>query len=65
VAGDSETKTKVLKEFYNTLWIGHRGMWATYTKIKEWYWWKGLYKDIEEFVTSCLECQLQSKIRFK
>ena len=34
-------------------------------KIKERYWWKGLYKDVEEFVASCIVCQLQSKIRYK
>jgi len=58
VVGDLDTKTKVLKEFHDTLWAGHRGVWATYTKIKERYWWKGLYKDVEEFVSSCTECQL-------
>ena len=62
---DSETKTQVLKEFHDALWAGHRGVWATYTKIKERYWWKGLYKDVEEFVASCLTCRLQSKIRYK
>ena len=65
VVGDSVTKTQVLKEFHDTLWAGHRGIWATYTKVKERYWWKGLYKDVEEFVSSCVECQLQSKIRHR
>ena len=39
---------------------GHRGVWATYTKIKERYWWKSLCKDVEEFLASCITCQLQS-----
>ena len=65
VVDDSETKTQVLKEFHDALWASHRGVWATYTKIKERYWWKGLYKDVEEFVASCLTCQLQSKIRYR
>ena len=65
VVDDSETKTQVLKEFHDALWAGHRGVWATYTKIKERYWWKGLYKDVEEFVASCITCQLQSKIRYR
>ena len=62
---DSETKTQVLKEFHDALWVGHREVWATYTKTKERYWWKGLYKDVEGFVASCLTCQLQSKIRYR
>jgi len=65
VVDDTETKNQVLKEFHDTLWAGHRGVWATYHKIKERYWWKGLYKDVEEFVASCTECQLQSKVRFR
>ena len=65
VVDDLETKHKVLSEFHDTLWAGHRGVWATYTKIKERYWWKGLYKDVEEFVSSCKECQLQSKVRYR
>lgn len=65
VVGDTETKSQVLKEFHDTLWAGHRGIWATYTKIKERYWWKGLYKDVEEFVASCVVCQMQSKMRYR
>jgi hypothetical protein len=65
VVDDVETKNQVLKEFHDTLWAGHIGVWATYHKIKERYWWKGLYKDVEEFVASCTECQLQSKVRYR
>ena len=65
VVDDFETKIQVLKEFHDALWAGYRGVWTTYTKIKEKYWWKGLYKDVEEFVASCLTCQLQSKIRYR
>ena len=49
VIGDMETKNQILKEFHDTFWAGHRGIWATYNKIKERYWWKGLYKDVEDF----------------
>ena len=65
VIGDMETKNQILKEFHDTFWAGHRGIWATYNKIKERYWWKGLYKDVEDFVTSCVDCQLQSKVRYR
>lgn len=65
VIDDAETKNQILKEFHDTSWAGHRGIWATYNKIKERYWWKGLYKDVEDFVASCIDCQLQSKIRYR
>ena len=42
----------------------HKGVWATYHKTEERYWWKGLHKDAQEFVASCIECQLQSRIRY-
>jgi hypothetical protein len=35
VIGDTETKNQILKEFHDTSWAGHRGIWATYNKIKE------------------------------
>ncbi|KAL3689660.1 hypothetical protein R1sor_015969 [Riccia sorocarpa] len=62
---DGETKQKLLTEFHDTLWAGHRGVWATYMKIKERYWWRGLYRDVESFVRSCLHCQFYSKVRYR
>ncbi|KAL2622834.1 hypothetical protein R1flu_003039 [Riccia fluitans] len=63
VVDDQVTKEKILQEFHDTLWVGHRGIWATYMKIKERYWWKGLYQDVAGFVGSCMECQMQSKLK--
>src|SRR5437763_5316609 len=36
---------------------GHFEKDATYEKIKERYYWKGMYKDIEEYVKTCDTCQ--------
>ncbi|KAL3685686.1 hypothetical protein R1sor_003708 [Riccia sorocarpa] len=41
VVDDEDTKLELLKECHETLWAGHRGVWATYMKLKERYWWKG------------------------
>ncbi|KAL3695983.1 hypothetical protein R1sor_010059 [Riccia sorocarpa] len=65
VIDNLETRQQVISEFHDTLWAGHRGVWATYMKIKERYWWKRLYQDVAEFVGSCTDCQLQSKIRHR
>ncbi|KAL3685370.1 hypothetical protein R1sor_003392 [Riccia sorocarpa] len=35
VVDDSDTKQELLKEFHESLWAGHRGVWATYMKLKE------------------------------
>ncbi|KAL3685545.1 hypothetical protein R1sor_003567 [Riccia sorocarpa] len=65
VVDDSDTKQKLLKEFHESLWAGHRGVWATYMKLKERYWWKGIYRSVADFVGSCLHCQYYSKMRYR
>lgn len=40
---------------------GHFGIDATYRKIKEKYYWKGMFKDIEVYVKSCDRCQRRGK----
>jgi len=36
---------------------GHFGKDTTYEKIKGRYYWKGMYKDIEEYIKTCDACQ--------
>jgi Integrase zinc binding domain/Integrase core domain len=36
---------------------GHFGIEATYNKISQHYYWKGMKKDIEEYIKSCDRCQ--------
>ena len=62
---DKETQQKIIKEFHENLWAGHRGVWATFTKIKERYWWKGMHKDVTLFVESCTTCQMHSTVRHR
>ncbi|KAL3687181.1 hypothetical protein R1sor_013490 [Riccia sorocarpa] len=54
VIDDQETKLLLLKECHESLWAGHRGVWATYMKLKERYWWRGLNQDVVNFVSSYL-----------
>ncbi|KAL3689190.1 hypothetical protein R1sor_015499 [Riccia sorocarpa] len=65
VVDDERTKEELLKEFHESLWAGHRGIWATYMKLKERYWWKGIYRSVADFVSSCLHCQYYSKMRYR
>ena len=53
---------KLLTEFHDSLWAGHRGIWATFAKPKEKYWWPGFYKDVVKWVETCEECQLYSNV---
>ncbi|KAL3697011.1 hypothetical protein R1sor_011087 [Riccia sorocarpa] len=65
VVCDRETQLKLITEFHESLWAGHRGIWATYSKLKERYWWKNMYRDVVVFVESCLTCQMYSNVRHR
>ena len=42
---------------------GHRGRDDTVEKVMERYWWRNAYRDAEEYVKSCDECQCRINIR--
>lgn len=65
VVCNKEDQRKLMKEFHESLWAGHRGVWATFAKIKERYWWKGMYRDVMQFVETCATCQLYSNVRYR
>ncbi|KAL3692893.1 hypothetical protein R1sor_006544 [Riccia sorocarpa] len=60
-----ENQRELIKEFHESLWAGHRGIWATFMKLKERYWWKNIYRDVVAFVESCVTCQMYSNIRHR
>lgn len=48
---------KVMEEHHGSLMAGHYGMAKTYESIKRKFDWKGMKKDIEQYVKSCPICQ--------
>ena len=65
-----EKTLKVLKEdeidtvmfiMHNHETGGHFGKDTTYEKIRERYYWKGMYKDIEEYIKTCDACQRRGR----
>ena len=56
---------KLIHEFHESLWAGHRGVWSTFSKLKEKNRWKGMYKDVSQFVESCVTCQMYSNVRHR
>jgi hypothetical protein len=60
-----EGQQKIISEFYESWWAGHRGIWASFSKIKEKYKWKDIYKDVVDFVGSCKTCQMYSNVRHR
>mgnify|MGYP006889212857 FL=1 len=40
-------------------------MWTTFDKLKEKYWWSGIYKDVAHFVRACASYQIHSNIQHR
>ena len=64
--GNNEKSLRVLKEdeidtvifmVHNHPTAGHFGKDATHNKINTRFWWKGMYKDIEDYIKRCDSCQ--------
>ena len=57
VPNDMELKKKILYESHNTVFTMHPGSNKIYQDMKQSYWWRGMKKDISEYVAKCLTCQ--------
>ena len=57
VPDDKELKKKLLSEAHNTIFTMHPGGNKMYQDLKQFYWWKGMKRDVTEYVSRCLTCQ--------
>ena len=57
VPNDKEQKKKLLFEAHNTVFTMHPGGNKMYQDLKQHYWWKGMKRDVTEYVSKCLTCQ--------
>jgi hypothetical protein len=46
-----------MQEFHDTPWAGHMGLAKTLQNIKRVYWWKGMKRDVQEYIKHCDSCQ--------
>ena len=53
----SALKTRLLREAHDTPTSGHVGVAKTVDLLTRCYYWPGLYKDVRQYVTTCLPCQ--------
>ena len=47
---------EVLVNAHDDLAGGHLGVYKTYEKLRDRYYWCGMYKDVEHWVRSCQDC---------
>ena len=55
---------KILMENHDSKLAGHCGFCKTYSRIKQFYFWKTMRKDIKRYIKNCKSCQI-NKINFK
>ena len=58
VSNDMDLIKKILYESHNTVFTMHPGGNKMYQELKQYYWWRGLKKDISEYMSKCITCQL-------
>jgi len=58
----STLRARILKSFHYSPTNGHQGIDKTLEKIKRYYWWPNMKKDIHNYVLSCSTCA-RCKIR--
>ena len=51
-----ELKREILEEAHSSAYAMHPGSTKMYHTLKEHYWWKGMKKEIADFVSRCLTC---------
>ena len=57
VPDNKELKKKLLFEAHNTIFTMHPGGNKMYQDLKQFYWWKGMKRDVTEYVSKYLTCQ--------
>lgn len=52
-------RKKILKEIHSVPYSGHPGVQRTLIKLRESFYWKGMTRDVQEFVAQCPVCQTE------
>ena len=53
----NELKKELLHEAHNSMFTMHLGGNKKYQDLKQYYWWRGMKRDVTEYVSKCLTCQ--------
>ncbi|KAA0046570.1 pol protein [Cucumis melo var. makuwa] len=57
VPEDSAVKTELLTEAHSSPFTMHPGSTKMYQDLRSVYWWRGMKRDVADFVSRCLVCQ--------
>lgn len=54
-----------MEEFHSAAPSGHKGVTKTYSKIRQYFFWDNMKRDVQNFIQNCLNCQLKKLVRVK
>ena len=54
---------KILQAFHDSATAGHQGIRNTMARLRERYFWEGMYKHVENYVRSCIMCLENNIVR--
>ena len=52
-----ELKREIMEEAHSSAYVMHPSSIKIYNTLREHYWWKGMKKEIADFLSKCLTCQ--------
>ena len=52
-----ELNKEIMEEAHSSAYAMHPGNTKMYHTLREHYWWRGMKKDVADFVSRCLICQ--------
>jgi hypothetical protein len=57
IGPNTALQTKLISSFHTSALEGHSGIQATYQRLKKFFYWQGMKKDVDSYVKQCLVCQ--------
>jgi hypothetical protein len=57
IPNSTPVKHAILHALHDSPTAGHPGVARTYEKVKRYYWWPAMKRDVEDYVRSCPSCQ--------
>ena len=54
---DNELKKELLHEAHNSVFTMHPRGNKMYQDLKQYYWWRGMKRDVTKYVSKCLTCK--------
>lgn len=57
-AHTNDEKSKVIEDYHNSLQAGHQGVTKTLQMMLQRYYWRGIQKDVHDYIVKCPTCQV-------